>query len=174
MIVGMINDKCSKVTNNTKWVLLSGTSFSAPLVSGIAALWIQASAYKGTEKVRCALKSASIDVLQKGYDPVSGWGVPTAPEGFYKPCETGLPAPSLLALAALRRRKRLMIAVLIMIPMVLAVNELEVSLSWALAQGIVYFVQTGNPYVSAMIALVTFVIFWISIVLAKFVKKLIS
>ncbi len=106
----IIDQSCGRVENEVYWARMDGTSFSAPMVTGIAALWIQLTDAKGTSEVRCLLKSNALDVLSPGYDPQSGWGVPLAPKGYVKPCELSKPILSVSPLAyfvfMLRRKRR--------------------------------------------------------------------
>ena len=104
----LVDYSCGRVEGNAYWARMDGTSFSTPMVSGVAALWVQLTGAKGTSQVRCLLKSNALDVLSPGYDPQSGWGVPLAPSRYERPCEAGKPvlAISPLLLIALLRRRR--------------------------------------------------------------------
>ena len=67
---------------NNGYAMMSGTSFSAPVITGIAALII--SEYKlahhgvspSVGEVREALKSIAYDLGPKGKDDFTGWGIP--------------------------------------------------------------------------------------------------
>ena len=56
----------------------SGTSFAAPLVSGICALLLQAHPEWGPAEVLQALRSTALDLGEAGPDTVYGWGQVTA------------------------------------------------------------------------------------------------
>ncbi len=104
----LIDESCGKKVGDVYWARMDGTSFSTPMVTGVAALWIQLTDARGTSQVRCLLKSKVLDVLEPGYDPQSGWGVPLAPSSYVRPCEAPKPilAISPLLLLALLRRRR--------------------------------------------------------------------
>ncbi|ALU12464.1 hypothetical protein EYM_04085 [Ignicoccus islandicus DSM 13165] len=82
LIARLITDGCGTEGNYTKWVRLDGTSFSSPLVAGIAALWKQYTNAEGNELFKI-LANHAMDVLSSGKDLESGYGVPIAP--FYEP-----------------------------------------------------------------------------------------
>ena len=52
----------------------SGTSFAAPMVSGICALLLQANPHWGPEEVLESLRSTALDLGEAGPDTLYGWG----------------------------------------------------------------------------------------------------
>ncbi len=103
-------DNGVKRIGNVTWAYLSGTSFSTAMVSGLAALWIEASGAKGSSQVRCVMKKRVIDLGKKGWDPQTGYGMPLAPDGYYEPCNSPkysfVPIPPLHSKFLRRRRRR--------------------------------------------------------------------
>lgn len=65
---------------NNGYASMSGTSFSAPVISGICALIISEYKSRGVkltpEDVRTHLKSISYDLGPEGRDDFTGWGIP--------------------------------------------------------------------------------------------------
>ena len=86
-----------RVEGNVTWTYLSGTSCSTAMVSGLAALWIQATGAVGSSEVRCVMRYRVIDLGKKGWDPQTGYGIPLAPDGYYEPCKTAKYSLALLA-----------------------------------------------------------------------------
>ncbi|MBQ9045234.1 MAG: S8 family serine peptidase [Oscillospiraceae bacterium] len=60
----------------------SGTSFSAPFVTGLAALLKQAHPDMTTEDFKAILQASSEDLGDAGYDTAYGWGLVQAPEAI--------------------------------------------------------------------------------------------
>ncbi len=54
---------------------MSGTSFAAPIITGMAAAAIQHKGAKGVEGVRAYLRQHAVDKAQKGRDVYTGWGL---------------------------------------------------------------------------------------------------
>jgi len=78
------------------YAVLSGTSFSAPVVSGIAALIVADMKSRGEEpspdSVLDAIRGISVDVWDAGRDDRTGWGIPvfTKSGNVLKPAKPGL------------------------------------------------------------------------------------
>lgn len=74
---------------NGGYASMSGTSFSAPVISGIAALIISESKAQGEkltpEQVRQKLKEISYDIGGDGKDNLTGWGIPVFTKSGKKP-----------------------------------------------------------------------------------------
>lgn len=60
----------------------SGTSFSAPFVTGLAALLKQALPNMTTDDFKAILQASSEDLGTPGYDTDYGWGLIQAPEAI--------------------------------------------------------------------------------------------
>ena len=54
---------------------MNGTSYSAPIISGLAAAARQADPNITTDEVKLLLRSSAIDCGEQGYDTAYGWGV---------------------------------------------------------------------------------------------------
>ena len=78
-IAKLILDPCAKKGKYYVMVRLDGTSFAAPMVTGIVALYLQAGARK-SDVVKLMARNV-IDVPPQGKDWETGYGVPKAPQG---------------------------------------------------------------------------------------------
>jgi len=161
----VISDPCASTVGNATYLRLDGTSFAAPLVSGVAAVWIQRTGASGTAEVMGVLKEHVLQPFGTGWNPKSGWGVPLA--------EGGAPSVPALPLAALlwRRRKALALA-LALSAAVLAVKESNLGLAtfaglWG-AWSLYGILMGGDPATSlllgafnALVMIILLIISWI-------------
>lgn len=74
----------------------SGTSFSAPFVTGLAALLKEAHPRMNTDDFKAILKASSYDLGEAGYDKEFGWGLIQAPAAIRAAAEYfGTAAPAM-------------------------------------------------------------------------------
>ncbi len=76
-IAKLIQDPCAKEGNGYVMLRLDGTSFAAPMVTGIAALYLQLGISKSS--LRSEMSKYVIDVPPTGKDIYTGYGIPKAP-----------------------------------------------------------------------------------------------
>jgi len=186
IIAQEVNDGCSNTSGLVKWVRLDGTSFAAPILSGIAALWEQYTGYKG-EKLFDALKSASVDLGPPGYDQETGWGMPLAPmntsdSDISSTSSYGLPIVFPLPFL-LKRRKKMLLLLLGIIGLTYALNVTALSLSatFGLATGLTaYMLYSSSLYdplallVSLGVASLEAAFIFLSILIIRYVLKLLK
>ncbi|UXD22308.1 hypothetical protein IPA_03385 [Ignicoccus pacificus DSM 13166] len=181
IIAQYINDSCSNVTGDVKWVRLDGTSFAAPMLSGLAALWEQASGLKGQELYNL-LKSNAIDLGPTGYDQETGWGMVKAPTGTIvlnnssSTSSTGIPMIFAPALVALRKKKKVLAALLLLSASVFALNVTanSVAIASALASGVTAYLAYGDLTASVISALLGFGIMMSALFLAMLILKILK
>ena len=77
VIAKLVQDPCAKEGNGYVMLRLDGTSFAAPMVTGIAALYLQLGIKKSS--LKSVMSENAIDVPPKGKDIYTGYGVPQAP-----------------------------------------------------------------------------------------------
>ena len=76
-IAKLIQDPCAKEGNGYVLLRLDGTSFAAPMVTGIAALYLQLGIKKSS--LKSTMSEHTVDVPPSGKDIYTGYGVPEAP-----------------------------------------------------------------------------------------------
>jgi len=169
-LASVIHDPCAEVVGNATFLRLDGTSFAAPLVSGVAALWIQRTGASGTEAVKEVLKEHAYQPFSSlgGWNPKSGWGVPLA-EG-----DPSVPALPLAAIFSIRRKKRAALVALALASLTLAASVRELGeatflglwSSWTVLNLFEGLDLTSSALVGLLNALVTMVLLLISWILA--------
>jgi subtilisin family serine protease len=179
LIAEEVNDTCSAVSGTVKWVRLDGTSFAAPLLSGIAALWEQATGAKG-EQLYQVLKEHAVDLGSPGYDQQTGWGMPTAPAGttsLTTTSQSGVPMIFAPALMAFRKRKKVLLTLLGLSAIAFALNVTAPSISIAagVALGAAAYLSYGDLLPSLIVRLLGFGIlmsaFFIATLILRMLKK---
>jgi len=167
-LASVIQDPCAKTVGNATFLRLDGTSFAAPLVSGVAALWIQRTGASGTEAVKEVLKEHAYQPfsLLGGWNPKSGWGVPLA-EG-----DPSVPALPLAAIFSVKRKKRAALAALALAGLTLAASVKELGEatflglwgSWTVLnafEGLDLFTSALVGLINALVTVVLLIISWI-------------
>ncbi len=177
VIAQMINDECSNVSGVVKWVRLDGTSFAAPMLSGIAALWAQYTGDRGT-KLYDDLKNHALDLGSPGYDESTGWGMPVAPpaNATLTSSSSGVPALSLLALL-IRRRKKALAAVLLLSVVAFAasnVTSTEFSIAMGLASAMTMYILNQSVEAALISGILSMALMMASLFIAMIILKLVT
>jgi subtilisin family serine protease len=55
-----------------------GTSFSSPMIAGVAALLVSEASSLDADEVDALLRSSALDLGAPGWDQIYGWGLPKA------------------------------------------------------------------------------------------------
>jgi len=179
MISGEVNDTCSIINGTVKWVRLDGTSFASPLLSGIAALWEQATGAKGSQLFQ-VLKDHSVDLGSPGYDQQTGWGVATAPRSNSANLNTTvtLPSPMMLSLLPiiLKRKRKVALLIVGLSTAALALNVTAPSISLAVgaALGITAYLGYGDLLVGLIVGLLGFGILMSAFFLVSLILKMLK
>jgi hypothetical protein len=71
----LYNNPSSPVADRGDWVIVDGTSFSAPIVSGIIGLMLSVKPDLTAEQVKAILEGTAVDIEEPGRDFKSGYGL---------------------------------------------------------------------------------------------------